>query len=71
MLLPLDFGCHIRHLTIINTVTCEVETLGHRKPRSVVAYMLWFNFILGLNSISIFWGMVMHGNEFKTKENKI
>ena len=32
--------------------------------------MLWFNFILGLNSISLFLGMVMHGNEFKTKENK-
>ena len=65
MLLSLDFGCHIRHLTISNTVTHEVEILGHRRRRNVVVYMLWFNFI------SLFLGMVMHGNEFKTKENKI
>ena len=34
--------------------------------------MLWFNFNLGLNVIFIcFVGMVMHDNEFETKENKI
>ena len=37
---------------------------------SVWMDMLWFNFILGLNFISLlFLGMVM--NEFETKENKI
>ena len=35
-------------------------------------YMLWFNFILGLNFIFLlFWGMLMYDNEFKTKGNKI
>ena len=35
-------------------------------------YMLWFNFILGLNFIFLcFLGMVMYDNEFETKENKI
>ena len=35
--------------------------------------MLWFNFILGLNNFHFPWfiGMVMHDNEFKTKESKI
>ena len=33
--------------------------------------MLWFNFILVLNSIFLcFWGMVMYDNEFETKEKK-
>ena len=33
--------------------------------------MLWFNFILGLNfTFSLFLGMVMYDNEFKTKEIK-
>ena len=37
-------------------------------------YKLWFNFILGLNFISLFLrtgGMVTYDNEFKTKGNKI
>ena len=37
-----------------------------------LGYMLWFNFILGLNFI-LFWFWtcsVMDGDEFKTKENK-
>ena len=37
-------------------------------------YKLWFNFILGLNFISLFLrtgGMVMYDNEFKTKGNKM
>ena len=44
-----------------------------RSPkRSATMYVLWFNFILGLNFI-FFWflGMVMYDNEFETKENKI
>ena len=41
----------------------------HFKLRGI---MSWFNFILGLNFISLcFGGMVMYGNEFETKENKI
>ena len=31
---------HTTHLNIRNTVACGVEMLGHRKPRSVVAYTL-------------------------------
>ena len=36
-------------------------------------YVLWFNFILGLNFIFFCFcmGMVMYDNEFETKENKI
>ena len=35
-------------------------------------YLLWFNFILGLNFCLLFLGMVMCDyNEFETKENKI
>ena len=35
-------------------------------------YMLWFNFILGLNFFFLlFLGMVICDNEFETKENKI
>ena len=34
--------------------------------------MLWFNFILGLNFISLlFLGMVIYDDMFKTKGNKI
>ena len=39
--------------------------------RSLV-FMLWFNFILGLNFIFLlFLGMVMYDNEFETMENEI
>ena len=31
-------------------------------------YTLWFNFILGLNFISFFGGMVIYDDEFETKE---
>ena len=31
--------------------------------------LLWFNFILGLNFITFFWGIEMYDNEFKTKGN--
>ena len=31
--------------------------------------LLWFNFILGLNFITLFWGIEMYDNEFKTKGN--
>ena len=35
-------------------------------------YMLWFNFIIGLNVISLlFLGMAIYDDEFKTKGNKI
>ena len=37
-------------------------------------YMLWFNFILALNfiSLNLFWGIVLYDNDqFETKENKI
>ena len=35
-------------------------------------YMLWFNFILGLNCIiPFFLVMVMYDNDFETKENII
>ena len=41
-------------------------------------YMLWFNFILGLSFITLFWGRggggvwaVMYDNEYKTKRSKI
>jgi len=35
-------------------------------------YVLWFNFIFGLNFIfPLFWGMVVNDNEFETKGNKI
>ena len=34
-------------------------------------YMLWFNFILGLNFIFIVFGMVMYDNEIEPKGNKI
>ena len=35
-------------------------------------YMLWFNFILGLNYIFLcFWVMIVCDNEFDTKENKV
>ena len=35
-------------------------------------HLLWLDFILGLNFISVlFLGMVIYDNEFKTKENKI
>ena len=34
--------------------------------------MLWFNFIIGLNVISLlFLGMAIYDDEFKTKGNKI
>ena len=34
--------------------------------------MLWFNFILGLNFISLcFWGMGMYDNELETKGKRI
>ena len=34
--------------------------------------LLWFNFILGSNFISLlFLGIVMYDNEFETKENNI
>ena len=32
--------------------------------------MLWFNFILGLNFISFFYGMVVYDNELKQRETK-
>ena len=44
-------------------------------------YVLWFNFILGLSFITLFWGgegvgggglwAVMYDNEYKTKGSKI
>ena len=33
--------------------------------------MLWFSFILGFKNFSLFFGMVMYDNEFKTKGNDI
>ena len=35
--------------------------------------MLWFSFILCWFKLSffLFWGMVMNGNDFKTKKNKL
>ena len=35
-------------------------------------YMLWFNFILGLNFISVlFLGMLMYSDEFETMKDQI
>ena len=31
--------------------------------------LLWFNFILGLDFITLFWGIEMYNNEFKTEGN--
>ena len=33
--------------------------------------MLQFNFIVGVKNFPLFLGLVMHDNEFETKENKI
>ena len=47
----------------------------HRKPKYLEmhrTYVLWFNFILGLNFVFLlFLGIVMYDNEFETMENKI
>ena len=43
------------------------------QPDFLVLYILWFNFIFGLNFITFaFWyQMVIYDNKFETKENKI
>ena len=53
--------------------------LGERMKMEM--YMLWFNFILGLSFITLFWGKgvggggglwaVIYDNEYKTKRSKI
>ena len=43
------------------------------QPDFLVLYILWLNFIFGLNFITFaFWyQMVIYDNKFETKENKI
>ena len=56
----------------------EKQTNDHQreifeiKQMAQNSYMLWFNFILGLNFISLLFGkQVMYDNESRTMENKI
>ena len=51
---------------------CYLRSLTYRGQQGYGYMLLWFNFILGSNFISLlFLGIVMYDNEFQTKENNI
>ena len=63
---------------LLNVLIENLIKLGERMKMEM--YMLWFNFILVLSFITLFWGKgvggwglfaVMYDNEYKTKGGKI
>ena len=67
LLSPHSFKAHKNIPVLVGTTHRKREYLEMHRT-----YVLWFNFILGLNFVFLlFLGIVMYDNEFETMENKI